>query len=336
MNSFYPCTAADPMGVGPEDGLLGDGALPWPRDVAARAFPSLVDIGGSYAIDTISGAEFLIAELSNPESDLSETEAEEYLALLCSVLGKIKSTGAAGGEQFLALKKKAELIPVVGPLLFSTTNLPGTLTSVGVIVHSGTQATKVENLLDLSDATKKQLKRWASSRGKPGSVSPRRAFRGRIKLVTKGGNLFFEIPATEKAKIYRVAGKVAGDVIHLPAFGTSKELSRLAHVDNNGYGQRGVGKVLGKAGPALAFGPQFVMDVHDATSVEDFFKRSAYNQPTNAAAFAAGWAIGTFVGGPAIVVLAVGWVAGVLVQLVMSDEQTGAGNAIGNFLTGKD
>ncbi|MBO9551039.1 MAG: hypothetical protein J7573_16445 [Pseudomonas sp.] len=324
------------MGVGPQDGLLGDGALPWPSDVAARAFPSTVDIGGSYAIDSISGMEFLIAELSNPESDLSETESEEYLALLCSLLSEAKSSGAAGAEQLLALKQKAELIPVVGPLLFSTTNLPGTLASVGGIVHSGAQATKVENLLDLTDATKKQLKRWASSRGKPGSVSPRRAFRGRIKLVSKGGNLFFEIPATAKANVYRVAGKVVGDVIHLPAYGTSKELSRLAHVDNNGYGQRGVGKVLNKAGPALAFGPQLFMDAHDATSVEDFFKRSAYSQPTNAAAFAAGWVIGTFVGGPAIVVLAVGWIAGVVVQLVMSDEETGAGRAIGNFLTGKD
>lgn len=241
-----------------------------------------------------------------------------------------------GGQQFLALKEKAEAIPVVGPLLFSTTNLPGTLASVGGVIHSGAKATKLEDLLDLTDATKKQLKRWASSRGRPGSVSPRRAFRGRIKLVSKGGNLFFEIPATAKANIYRVAGKAVGDVIHLPAYGTSKELSRLAHVDNQGYGQRGVGKVLNNAGPYLAFGPQFLMDVHDATSVEDFFKRSAYSQPTNAAAFAVGAAVGTFMSGPAIVVIAVGWIAGFVVQLVMSDVATGAGTALGNFLTGKD
>ncbi|CAI3803482.1 hypothetical protein GLGCALEP_03377 [Pseudomonas sp. MM221] len=335
MNRIYPCTAADPMGSGEQDGLLGQGDLPWPSVVAARTYDRL-DIGGLYSADDMSAAEFLIAELKSSETELSADEAEEYAVLLRNLISKIETSAEVTKDQALAIKKKAEALPVVGPLLFSTPNLPGTLASIGGVVHAGSKATRVEDLLDLTEATKKQLKRWATSRGKPGSVSPRRAFRGRIKLVSRGGNLFFEIPATTKANIYRVAGKTVGDVIHLPAYGTAKELSRLAHVDSSGYGQRGVGKVLGKAGPALAFGPQLAIDAHDATSFEDFLSKSAYSQPTNAAAFAAGVVVGSIMSGPAIVVISVGWIAGVVVQLVMSDEVTGAGTAIGDFLTGKD
>lgn len=337
-NGLYPCTAADPMGAGPQDGLLGEGSLPWPSEIAARAFPSSLSIGGLYSTDDLSAAEFLIKELSSQESALSEEESEEYCSLLISLIGKLKKAPNITIKQFTDIKQKAEAIPVVGPLLFSTANLPGTLASVGGLIHAGSRATKVENLLDISQSTKKQLKKWAASRGKPGSVSAHKAFRGRIKLIRMGGNLFFEIPATANASMYRVAGKVVGDFIHVPAYDTAKALRATSHVDGGAYGQRGVGRVLvgSAAGPLLAFGPQLVMDIHSSTSTDEFLKKSAYSQPTNGLVFASGVVIGATVSAPAIVIIALGIGAGLVIQMVMSDEGTGWGTAFGNFTTGKD
>ncbi|WP_236185397.1 hypothetical protein [Pseudomonas juntendi] len=57
-------------------------------------------------------------------------------------------------DKLLALKGKAESIPVVGPVLFSTANLPGMLAGVGGAIHAGSMGTKVENLLDFTPALK--------------------------------------------------------------------------------------------------------------------------------------------------------------------------------------
>ncbi|WP_422418959.1 hypothetical protein [Pseudomonas sp. GZD-222] len=311
--------------------------MPWPSDVAARAFPSILDIGGTYAVDDLSAAEFLIAELSSAKSELSEQEAEEYSLMLHTLLGKLKAAGRISGKELLAIKNKAESIPVVGPLLFSTANLTGTLASVGGVVHAGSKATKVDKLLDLTDATRKKLKQWAATRGKPGSVSAHRAFRGRIKLIRIGGHLFFEVPTTAKASIYRVSGKVVGDVVHLQAYNTAKALSATAHVDSAAYSQRGVGRVLtgNLAGPLLAFGPQLALDMHSSSSVDEFLKKSAYSQPTNGMAFVGGVLVTAFVGGPAIVVITASLLMGVAIQLVMSDSLTGWGTSLGDFVTGK-
>jgi hypothetical protein len=337
-DGLYPCTAADPMGTGPQQGLLGEGSLPWPSVVAARAFPSSLDIAGTYATDDLSAAEFLINELSSPEAELSPEETEDYYTTLIFLFGKLKKAPNVAAKQFLALKEKAEKIPVVGPLLFSTANLPGTLASVGGTLHAGSKATKVENLLDLSKSTKTQLKKWAASRGKSGSVSAYRAFRGRIKLIRIGGNLYFEIPATAKASIYRLGGGVVGNTIHVPAYNAAKMLKSTAHVDGNLYGQRGVGKMLvGKsAGPILAFGPQLIIDINSATSGRDFLEKTAYSQPTNALVFASGVAIGATVSAPAVVVIAIGLGVGLAIQIIMSDDVSGWGTSFGNLLTGKD
>ncbi|RMM60570.1 hypothetical protein ALQ76_03967 [Pseudomonas syringae pv. atrofaciens] len=337
-DGLYPCTAADPMGTGSQQGLLGEGSLPWPSVVAARAFPSSLDIAGTYATDDLSAAEFLINELSSPEAELSPEETEDYYTTLIFLFGKLKKAPNVAAKQFLELKEKAEKIPVIGSPLFSTANLPGTLASVGGILHAGSKATKVEDLLDLSKSTKTQLKKWAASRGKPGSVSAHRAFRGRIKLIRVGGNLYFEIPATAKASIYRVGGNVVGNTIHVPAYNAAKTLRSTAHVDGDLYGQRGVGKMLvGKAaGPILAFGPQLVMDINSATSGRDFLKKTAYSQPTNALVFASGVAIGATVSAPAVLVIAIGLGVGLVIQIVMSDDVSGWGTSLGNLLTGKD
>ncbi|HYQ51712.1 MAG TPA: hypothetical protein VES70_14975 [Pseudomonas sp.] len=324
------------MGTGGQDGLLGQGDLPWPSVVAARTYGRL-DIGGIYSADDVSAAEFLIAELKSPDSELSADEAEEYALQLRALISKIESSAKLTKDQVLALKKKAESIPIVGPLLFGTANLPGTLASVGGLIHSASKATKVEDLLDMTDATRKQLKKWAASRGKPNSVSASRAMKGRLKLVRVGGNLYFEIPANTRASIYRLPGPAGGSHVHIPAFNTAKALRATAHVDGAAYGSRGVGLVLtGKAaGGALAFGPQAYLDWSSSTSVGDFATKSAYSQPTNALAFAAGLAIGTATA-PAVVVITASILAGLAIQLVMSDDVTGWGTDLGNFLTGKD
>lgn len=334
---LYPCTAADPMGGGPQNGLLGDGDLPWPSDLAARQFPAILDIGGIYSADDLSAAEFLIVQLQSAEPLLNEQEVEEYLLMLHSLLGRLKSAGEMSRDEFLKLKRRAESIPVVGPLLFSTAVLPGTLASLGGVIHASSKATKIENLLGLDEATRAKLRRWAAARGKPGSVSAKRAFRGRIKLVRKGGNLYFEIPASAKASIYRVFGRTLRDSIHLPAYHTAKALGAAAHVDSAAYGQRGIGRVLtgGVAGPVLAFGPQLALDISSSSSTEEFLKKSAYSQPTNAVVFAGGVIVG-MIGAPAVVIISATISLGVVLQFLMSDEVTGWGNSLGDLLTDKD
>ena len=206
MNRIYPCTAADPMGLGGQDGLLGQGDLPWPSVVAARTYAKM-DVGGLYSADDMSAAEFLVAELQSSETQLSADEAEEYAQLLYSLIAKMEKSGRFAADELLAIKEKAEKIPVVGSLLFSTANLPGTLANVAALGHAASKATKVENLLNMTDATRGKLKKWAASRGKPGSVSAARAMKGRLKLVRMGGNLYFEIPANSQASLYRLPGR---------------------------------------------------------------------------------------------------------------------------------
>nr|WP_240459519.1 hypothetical protein [Pseudomonas putida] len=334
MNRIYPCTAADPMGLGGQDGLLGQGDLPWPSVVAARTYAKM-DVGGLYSADDMSAAEFLVAELQSSETQLSADEAEEYAQLLYSLIAKMEKSGRFAADELLAIKEKAEKIPVVGALLFSTANLPGTLANVAALGHAASKATKVENLLNMTDATRGKLKKWAASRGKPGSVSAARAMKGRLKLVRMGGNLYFEIPANSQASLYRLPGR--GSNLHVAAFNTAKAMRATAHIDSAGYSSRGVGKVLtgAKLGGALAFGPQAYLDATEAKSVSEFLQKSAYTQPTNALAFGVGVLVGGLTG-PAIVVIALSLGAGLAVQFVMSDDFSGLGTTLGNFLTGKD
>ncbi|POG11699.1 hypothetical protein BGP82_29365 [Pseudomonas putida] len=102
-----------------------------------------------------------------------------------------------------------------------------------------------------------------------------------------------------------------------------------------GYSSRGVVKVLTGAGGALASGTQAYLDATEAKSISEFFQKSAYTQPTNALAFGVGVLVGGLTG-PAIVVIALSLGAGLAVQFVMSDDFSGMGTTLGNFLKGKD
>lgn len=112
-----------------------------------------------------------------------------------------------------------------------------------------------------------------------------------------------------------------------------------AHMDSTLYSQRGIGKLLvgGKASAALAFIPQLIIDDHDATSVEDLLKRSAYSQPANGLACASGVIVGAELGSvTAVVAIPVGLAVALMVQIFMSDDVSGFDNDLGNFLTGKE
>ncbi len=337
-SGLYPCTAANPMGADPDDGLLGEGSLPWPSVVASRRYPSTIGIGGRYATDDFSAAEFLIGELTDAESDLTKAESNIYLALLVELMEKLRTADDVSAEQFLALKAKAESIPVVGSALFSSSNLPGTLANIAAIGYSASKVKSVEDILDLSEPLKKKLREWAATRGTNSSQSPHRAFKDHIKLVRVGNALMFEIPANAQANIYRFAGKHVGDVVHVPAFNTAQALRNSAHVDSAAYGLKGIGKVLTgpSVGGLLAFGPQLYIDVSTSSTPDEILRKSAYSQPTNALAFASGIIVGAMVSGPAVIVVAVIMVTGLIIQVAMSESVTGWGKEVGDWLMGAD
>ncbi|SDP57259.1 hypothetical protein SAMN04490202_4927 [Pseudomonas reinekei] len=181
-NGLYPCTAADPMGVGPHDGLLGEGALPWPSEIASRAFPSSLAIGGLYSTDDLSAAEFLIKELSSPEAELSEDEYEEYWILLISLIAKLKKAVNVTAEQFAKIQKKAVSIPVVGPLLFSPANLPGTLASVGGLFMLAREQPRLKTFLILINQLGSNLKNGLPRVANLVVSQQRKHFVGELKL----------------------------------------------------------------------------------------------------------------------------------------------------------
>lgn len=60
------------------------------------------------------------------------------------------------------------------------------------------------------------------------------------------------------------------------------------------------------------------------------------SQPTNSLVFASGVIIGATVSAPAIVIIALGLGAGLVIQMVMSDDVTGWGTSLGDLFTGKN
>lgn len=95
------------------------------------------------------------------------------------------------------------------------------------------------------------------------------------------------------------------------------------------------GCLLVMAGPLLAVGPQLALDISSSSSAEEVLRKSAYSQPANAAAFASGVLIGV-VGAPAVVIIAVSLAVGAGIQFILSDDVTGWGADLGNYLTGND
>ncbi|MED5611468.1 hypothetical protein VV867_27520 [Pseudomonas sp. JH-2] len=330
---FYPCTREDPMGRGPQ-GLLGEGELPWPEVVAARAFPSQINIGGEYVTDDYSGAMFLAGELATADSGMPAEEAEESLALLVFLFGKLKQVGKTSAKEMEVLRKQAEAIPVVGPLLFSPTNLPGTVLSTIGMTHSGIQTRKLIDLLDIKSPLKKELLRWHKTRGQIRKASTRKMFNRRIKLIYSGNALKFQIPASSTASIYRLGDLYSGGKIQVPRSQITSTLEKRIFIDSKMYGAKGFGKLIGSTsvGTLLSIGPQAYIDAKESKDLQEFLNRSAYSQVGNVAGLAAGVVVG-LVGGPAILVIAGGLIFGMAAQYVIGES--GTDKKVGDILTGK-
>jgi hypothetical protein len=107
-------------------------------------------------------------------------------------------------------------------------------------------------------------------------------------------------------------------------------------------GASGALKLLGSpvVGGLLAVGPQALLNYSSSSTGVEFYNKSVYSQPTNIASAAFGMGIGYAVGlatvaipGGAValgVVIAVGWIAGLVAQWAMID--TGYDIKIGNSL----
>lgn len=338
---FLPCTVANPRGTRQQAGLIAGGNLSFPSEIASRSFPMPQNFAGYYATSDYNAAMFLAHELASPELDMSPTEAQESLQLLRSLIKKLYAAKDVSVEAMKELQKSAEAIPEIGPLMFSPANLPGTVVSAGASVAAISKSKAVVDLLDISAADKKKLIKWANSRGKANSTSAKKTFKGKIKLIRIAGQLHFEVPITAQAQSYKVLGQVGRQVAHLPAYGTKGALSQRAMLHADGA-KGGLKFMSGNAvGFALSVGPQAYLDYTSSASMNEFYKKTAYSQPTNVAAFAAGTAASmavTFTLGaaaigaaPLVLIIMVGWGAGLAMQAVMSN--TGADKKIGDLLT---
>ena len=85
--------------------------------------------------------------------------------MLRDLMGKLYQAGNIRFEEMAELQRAAENVPVIGPLMFSTANLPGTLASVGGVIAGGAQTKTVNSLLDMTPAVRKKLQAWAKSGG---------------------------------------------------------------------------------------------------------------------------------------------------------------------------
>ncbi|POA17584.1 hypothetical protein C1886_21265 [Pseudomonas sp. FW300-N1A1] len=332
---FLPCTVANPRGTRQQAGLIAGGNFSFPSEIASRSFPTPQNFAGYYATSDYNAAMFLAHELASPELDMSPSEAQESLQLLRSLIRNLGTAANVSVEALKELQKAAQSIPEIGDLMFSPANLPGTLVSAGTSVAAFSKSKSVVDLLDLSAADKKKLIKWANSRGTASSTSAKKAFKGRIKLIRVAGQLHFEVPITAQAQSYKVLGQVGGQVAHLPAYGTKGALNQRAMLHAEGA-TRGLKFMTGNTvGIALAVGPQAYFDYTSSASMDEFYRKSVYSQPTNIASFTAGAAVsivlGSLVGAPLVVVLLVGWGFGVGVQAYMSE--TGTGKKIGDYWT---
>ncbi|MGF6092442.1 hypothetical protein [Pseudomonas sp. 18173] len=338
---FLPCTVANPRGARQQAGLIGGGNLPFPSEIASRAFPAAQNFAGYYATSDYNAAMFLAHELASPELDMSPSEAQESAQLLRSLIRNLGTAVNVSIEALKELQRTAQSIPGIGDLMFSPANLPGTLVSAGNTVAALARSKSTVDFLDISESEKKKLINWANSRGKANSISAKKAFKGKIKLIRIAGQLVFEVPITARAQSYKVLGQVGSQVAHVPAYGTKAALNKRAML--HAGGATGALKFMSgnTVGVALAIGPQAYLDYSSSTTMDEFYRKSVYSQPTNVASLAAGSAgsalvifafgIGSAGAAPLALVLAVGWGVGLLAQAGMS--YTGVDKKIGDYLT---
>ncbi|MBJ7223505.1 MULTISPECIES: hypothetical protein [unclassified Brenneria] len=317
---FYQCTRNDAPA---QQGLLGQGTLPYPEVIANRAIPQ-IDVGGDYATDELSGAMFLATALAQPDDESTPDETLEDLGLLLSLYAELQRTGKATAEELNELRKRGEAIPVIGPLVFSPANLPAVVGSLTGIAHATSQARRVIDLLNIPNSLKRELRNWATTRGRAGARSASKTFRRRIKLVYVNGNLVFKIPASTLAPYYALRGLTAGGGhVHVPVHGANQALNTRVTPNTATYATRGLGRVLGSnwVGAALSMGPQAAIDAQNSADMREFAERSAYSQATNAAVFATGVVVAgvaAVAGAPVIAAFALALGAGLVVQFVLN------------------
>ncbi|AZF13702.1 hypothetical protein C4J92_0185 [Pseudomonas sp. R3-18-08] len=290
--------------------------------------PPSPGLAGQYATDDYTAALLLISQLSSPDEQLAPEEAESMAVLLWELLQNIERSKDVSVEALQSLQKAAEGIPVLGPLMFSPGNIPGTIASGSGLIMAATKAKNISDMLDLTSAQHTKLRKWANQRGGPNARAAGKVLKGRIKVLRNGGKLFLEIPLTLEAKDYKILGGIGKSSINIPMNEVRSKLNSRVHLHADGA--KGALKVMngGVAGVALAVGPQAYIDWTGSNTKEEFFRKSAETQPTNVASFVVG-AVFTvaagFVGAPLVVVIAVGWGAGLMAQYAMS--KTGADKA---------
>lgn len=334
-NRLYPCSVNDPLGEGTHSGLLGHGTLPWPSVIAERHFPTSMSISGFYATDELSAAHFMVATLSDPDNGLDAQEHEQMALHLSYLLSKVKVAGYVTAREVKELHQKAQSIPVIGPALFSLSSLPSTTAALAGLIHAPFKAGRLVDMLDLSPELKRQLVNWANTRGKPGSVSAKRAFKQRIKLVRIQGQLHFEVPANARAQFYTIGGKTASNAIKLPIYQAAEALRRRVPITPSAYSARGIGRILTgtTAGALLTVGPQAIIDGTSSNGFNDFLNKSAYSQSTNVGIIILSSVVG-LAGLSAMATIAIVIAGGIIIHALMNMGEYSANERIGDALTG--
>ncbi|VVQ26157.1 hypothetical protein PS928_06382 [Pseudomonas fluorescens] len=339
-NFLTPPTSASLRCERRQPGLLGSGQQGCAGGSAMDFYMQPGRLAGEYPTDNYTAAVYLVHQLSSRDEQMSPDEFISAALLLRELLQKLKSATNVSVEALQALQQAAAKIPVIGPLMFSGGNLPGTIATAAGGVMAAARARKVTDLLDLTAEQKSKLNAWANSRGAPGAQSASKTFKGSIRIISKKGQLFFEIPVTAVARHYKILGEVGPSVAHITVGNTKVALTQRAHLHANGA--IGMLKFMGgdSVGAALAVGPQAFLDYSSSTTGTEFYNKSVYSQSTNIVSAAVGVGSGYALAGaaalfavpaaPLVVVVAVGFVAGLVVQWAM--VEFGVDNVIGNAM----
>ncbi|WP_327143286.1 hypothetical protein N027_25535 [Pseudomonas syringae USA007] len=325
MNRFLtPPTSPVLRCVRNESGLLGSGYQAFTGESATNFYMKPQNIAGHYAVDDYTAALYLVYQLSSRDEQLTPLEAERSALTLYEVLQRIKTAKNISIEALQSLQAAAEDIPEIGPLMFSAGNLPGTVATVSGALMAVSQTKKVIDLLDLTAEQKTKFRNWANNRGTPSARSASKVFKGTVRIISKEGHLFFEVPVTAAAKHHKILGEVGQAVAHIPLGNPKAALNQRAPL--NALGARGKLGFLtsNPIGILLAVGPQGYLDWSSSVTTAEFKRKSFYSQPTNIASFVAGWGTALLIGfafgtgAPLVLVIIASAGVGLLVQKAMS------------------
>lgn len=325
MNKFLtPPTSAGLRCVRSESGLLGNGYQAFSGESATGFYMKPQNIAGHYPVDDYTAALYLIHQLSSRDEHMTPLDAENSALTLYEVLQRLRVAKTISVEALMALQAAAEDIPEIGPLMFSAGNLPGTIATISGAIMAVSQTKKAIDLLDLTAEQKTKFRNWANNRGSSGARSASKVFKGAIRIISKEGHLFFEVPVTAAAKHHRILGEVGQAVSHIPLGNPKAALNQRAPL--NALGARGTLGFLtsNPIGMMLAVGPQGYLDWASSATTAEFKRKSFYSQPANIASFVAGWGTALLIGFvfgtsvPLVLVIAASAVVGLLVQKAMS------------------